>query len=372
VAALRPDGNSDGSRWDIYVKMGKGGGSGGLGSVARSTPNLTELEGLGVGAGPGGAGMGYSCLGTSSSTGYISMPGSEEMGASGGIRMMAGSAIDSVSGVGTAGGYCRIGLNNKSVEGQSPQQQQIVQPHKRYVRLASMTDSSPSTSITNSSTHSSPRQPPQQPPGLHVRGYVSHHPLWPASKETASGKNFMVAGDVTNKDTATCGSLLTSELEEENHGILHPEFISVRENKHEDEELRSPESYSQFGLYPHVIPVPVQIQLPLDTGMMEEMLEPEQEKITPKQGTGCVTLSDKPRLQKAKPLGMISGCHDQRAGVSGGSDGGGAGSGYVPHRQLEGSGALALNQTALQDYTEEPYTKVFPPNIEDASLSTSV
>jgi hypothetical protein len=369
VASLRPEGNGDASRWDPYVKMGKGGGNGGSGSVSRSTPNLTELEGLGVGGGPVGAGMGYTSLGTRSSTGYISMPSSEEMGSSGGIGMAAGSVVGLGSGVGTAGGYCRVGLNSKPVEGQSPQQQQIVQPHKGYVRLAS---SSPSTSTTNSSTLLSPHQPPQQLPGLQSRGYVSHHhPLWPASKETSSGKGFSVAGDLTNKVSATSGSLLTSELEDENQGILGAKLSSRREVNHEDKEFHSPESYSHFSLHPDMIPIPVQIPVPLNTGMMEEMLQPEQEKITPKQGSGYVTLSNEPRLQKAEPLSMISVClNDPRVGVSGGS--GGAVSGYVPHRQLEERGALALNQTAYQNYTEEPYTKVFPPNIDDSYLSTSV
>jgi hypothetical protein len=344
--------------------MRKGGGNGGSGSVARSTPNLTELEGLGVGAGPGEVGMAYTCLGTWSSAGYISMQSSELVGSSGGI----GSAVGLGPGVGSDGEYCRVGVNTKPVEGQSPQQQQIVQPHKGFVR---MTSNTPSTSTANSSTHLSPCQPLQQPPGLQSRGYVSHHhPLWPASKETSSGKGFVVAGDLTNKVSATSGSLLTSELEEGNQGILGAELSSKGEVNHEDE-LRSPESYSHFGLHTGMIPIPVQIPVPSNTGMMEEMLQPEQEKITHKQGSGYVTVSDEPRLQKAEPLGLISGCrNDLRAGVSGGSAV--AVSGYVPHRHLEERGALALNQTAYQDYTEEPYTKVFPPNIDDASLSTSV
>lgn len=347
--------------------MVKGIGNGEPGSVAHSTPNLTE--GHGIGAGPGGVGTGDTCLGKWSSTGYISMSSGEDMGGTGDIGPAAGSAIDLTSGLGTAGEYCVVGMRNKPVEGQRLQQQQIVQPHKAYVRLAS---NSPSTSTANSSTHLSPHQPLQQPPGLQQRGYVSHHhPLWPASKET-SGKGFVVAGDLANKASATSESLLTSEFEEENQGILTAGLSGRGDVNHENEELCSPESYSHFGLHPGMIHIPMQIPVPSNIGMMEEILQPEQEKITPKPGSGYVTLSDEPRLQKAEPLGMISGrCNDQRAGVSRCS--GGAVSGYVPHRQLEERGALALNQTATyQDYAEEPYTKVFPPNIDDASLSTSV
>jgi hypothetical protein len=222
VGALRPEGNGDGSRWDPYVKMGKGGGSG---SVARSTPNLTELEGLGVGVGPGGAGMGYTCLGTSSSQGYISMPSSQEMESRG-------------------GGYCRVGTDGKPVDSQSPrhqlQQQQTVQPNKGYVSLASMSDTSPSTLTTNSCTHSSSHQSPQQPPGLQVQGYVNHQPLWPASKETSSGKGCMMAGELPNKGPAASVSLLTSEVEEGNQGIVGAELTIGGGVNHEDEELHSP------------------------------------------------------------------------------------------------------------------------------------
>lgn len=348
VGALRPEGNGDGSRWDPYVKMGKGGGSG---SVARSTPNLTELEGLGVGVGPGGAGMGYTCLGTSSSQGYISMPSSQEMESRG-------------------GGYCRVGTDGKPVDSQSPrhqlQQQQTVQPNKGYVSLASMSDTSPSTLTTNSCTHSSSHQSPQQPPGLQVQGYVNHQPLWPASKETSSGKGCMMAGELPNKGPAASVSLLTSEVEEGNQGIVGAELTIGGGVNHEDEELHSPESYCRFGLRPGMIPVPVQIPLSSNAGMIEGILEPEQERTSSKQGSGYVTLSHEPRLQNTKSLGMISGCHkDQRVGVSGGN--GDAASGYVPHRQFEKKDTLALSQTAYQDYNE-----VFPPNIDDTSHITSV
>lgn len=346
VGALRPEGGGDGSRWDPYIKMGKGGG--GSGSVARSTPNLTELEGLGVGVGLGGAGMGYTCLGTSSSQGYISMPSSQEMESRG-------------------GGYCRVGTDGKPADSQSPQQQQqqTLQPHKGYVSLASMSDTSPSTLTTNSSAHSSPRQPPQQPPGLHIQGYVNHQPLWPASKDTASGKGCVMASEIPNKVPATSLSLLTSEVEEVNQGIVGAALTIEEEESHEGEELHSPESYCRFGLRPGMIPVPVQIPLSSNAGMIEEILEPERER-TSKQGSGYVTLSDEPRLQNAKSLGMISGCHkDQRVCVSGHS--GDATSGYVPHRQFEKRDALALSQTAYQDYNE-----VFPTNIDDTSHITSV
>jgi len=368
VASSRPEGSNDSSRWDPYVKMGKGGGSGGSGSVARSTPNLTELEGLGVGVGPGGAG-GYACLGTWSSTGYISMPSSEEMGSSGGIGMGVGSAVGLGSGVGATGGYCRVGLDGRPTEGQSPQQQ-IVQPQKGYVSFASMIDTSPSTPTANSSIHSSSHQPPQPPPGLQPQGYVTHHPLWPASKET-SGKGYVMAGELAGRIPATSELLFTSEVEEENRGMLGAELTSGGEDGREDGEVHSPESYCRFGLHPGMIPVPMQISIPSNTSMVEGILEPEQERTTPKQGSGYVTLSDEPRLQEAKPFGTISGCHnDQRVSVSGGSSG--AASGYVPHRQFDKRNAVALSQTAYQDYTEEPYTKVFPPNIDDASPSTSV
>lgn len=367
VASLRPEGYSDGSRWDPYVKMGKSGGSGGSGSVARSTPNLTELEGLGVGLGPGGADTGYTCLGTWSSIGYISMPSSEEMGSSGGIGNGAGVGLG--SGMSTAGGYCRVELDGRPIEGQGPrqQQQQIVQPCKGYVSLASMIDTSASTSSTpHSSTRSSPCQPPQQPPGSHLGGYVTHHPLWPASKETSSGKGYVMAGELGSKIPAVSGSLLTPEVEEENQGILGADLSSGGEDRHENEEFHSPELYCRFGLHPGMIPVPVQIPVSSNTGILEGILEPEQERTTPKQGSGYVTLSDEPRLQDAKSPGMISGCHnDQRVSVSGSS--GGAASGYVPHRQFEKRDALALSQTAYQDYT-----KVFLPNTDDASTSTSV
>ncbi|PNF42338.1 hypothetical protein B7P43_G03672 [Cryptotermes secundus] len=368
VASLRPEGYSDGSRWDPYVKMGKNGGSGGSGSVARSTPNLTELEGLGVGLGPGGADTGYTCLGTWSSIGYISMPSSEEMGSSGGIGNGAGSAVGLGSGMSAAGGYCRVELDGRPVEGQGPrqQQQQIVQPCKGYVSLASMIDTSASTSTTpHSSTHSSPCQPPQQPPGSHLGGYVTHHPIWPAAKETSSGKGYVMAGELGNKIAAASGSLLTPEVEEENQGILGADLSNGGEDHHEDEEFHSPELYCRFGLHPGMIPVPVQIPVSSNTGMMEGILDPEQER-TPKQGSGYVTHSDEPRVQEAKSSGMISGCHnDQRVSVSGSS--GSAASGYVPHRQFEKRDALALSQTAYQDYT-----KVFLPNTDDASTSTSV
>ncbi|XP_069693403.1 cytokine receptor isoform X2 [Periplaneta americana] len=360
VGSLRPEGSSDGSRWDPYVKMGKGGGSGGSGSVARSTPNLTDLEGLGVGVGPGGPGTGYTCLGTWSSTGYISMPSSEEMGSSGGMGVGTGSGIGLGSGVATTGGYCRVGLDGRPTEGQSPQQhqqqqqqqqQQQVQPHKGYVSLASMIDTSPSTSTANSSVHSSPRQPPQQ-----SRGYVTHHPLWPASKETSAGKGYVMAGEVANKVPATSSSLLTSEVEEENQGILDADVNSGGEDNHDEDELHSPESYCRFGLHPSMIP------MSLNTGIME----PEQQERTT---SGYVTLSDESRLPVSGMSSGGGGQDSRRAGVSG------AANGYVPHRQFEKRDALALSQTAYQDHTEEPYTKVFPPNIGDAKVkspSTSV
>jgi hypothetical protein len=343
VGALRPDGSSDGTRWDSYVKMGKGGGSG---SVARSTPNLTELEGLSVGVGPGGV-MGFTCLGTSSSQGYISMPSSQEMESRG-------------------GGYCRVGTDGKPADSQSPQHQlqqpQTAQPQKGYVSLASMSDTSPSTLTT----HSSPHQPPQQPPGIKMQGYVNHQPLWPVSKETSSGKGCMMAGELPSKGPSASVSLLTSELEEGNRGIVGAELTIGGEENHEDEELHSPESYCRFGLRPGMIPVPVAIPLSSNAGMMEGILEPGQERTSSKQGSGYVTLSDEPRLQNTKSLGIISGCHkDQRVGVSGGS--GDAASGYVPHRHFEKRDSLALSQTAYQDYNE-----VFPPSIDDTSHITSV
>jgi hypothetical protein len=111
-----------------------------------------------------------------------------------------------------------------------------------------------------------------------------------------------------------------------------------------------------------MIPVPVQIAGSSNTGITEGILEPEQERTTPKQESGYVTLSDEPRLQEAKSSGMISGClNDQRVSVSGG-----AANGYVPHRRLENRDALVLSQTAYQDYT-----KAFPPNTDNAS-STNV
>jgi len=347
VGALRPDGSSDGARWDSYVKMGKGGGSG---SVARSTPNLTELEGLGVGVGPGGVGMGFTCLGTSSSQGYISMPSSQEMESRG-------------------GGYCRVGTDGKPADSHSPrhqlQQPQIAQPHKGYVSLASMSDTSPSTLTTNSCNHPNPHQPPQQPPGLKMQGYVNHQPLWPASKEM-SGKGCVMAGELPNKGPSASVSFLTSEVEEGNQGTVGAELTIGGEENHEDEELHSPESYCRFGLRPGMIPVPVPIPLSSNGGMMEGILEPEQERSSSKPGSGYVTLSDEPRLQNTKSLGIISGCHkDQRVGVSGGS--GDAASGYVPHRHFEKRDSLALSQTAYQDYNE-----VFPPSIDDTSHITSV
>lgn len=173
-----------------------------------------------------------------------------------------------------------------------------------------------------------------------------------------------MAGELGNK-IPTSGSLLTTEVEEENQGNLGADLSSGGEDHHEDEEFHSPEFYCRFGLHPGMIPVPVQMPLSSNTGIMEGILEPEQERTTPKQGSGYVTLSDEPRLQEAKSSGMISGCHnDRRVSVSGSS---GAASGYVPHRQFEKRDALALSQTAYQDYT-----KVFLPNIDDASTSTSV
>lgn len=342
VGALRPEESSD-----SYVKMGRGGGSG---SVARSTPNLTELEGLGVGVGPGGVGMGFTCLGTSSSQGYISMPSSQEMESRG-------------------GGYCRVGTDGKSADSQSPrhqlQQTQIAQPHKGYVSLASMSDTSPSTLTTHSCTHSSPHQPRQQPPGLKIQGYVNHQPLWSVPKETSSGKGCVITGELPNKGPSASVSLLTSEVEEGNQGILGAELTFGEEN-HEDEELHSPESYCRFGLRPGMIPGPVPITLSSNAGMMEGILEPEQERTSSKPGAGYVTLSDEPRLQNTKSLGIIPGCHkDQRVGVSGGSAD--AASGYVPHRHFEKRDSLALSQTPYQDYNE-----VFPPSIDDTSHITSV
>jgi hypothetical protein len=177
-----------------------------------------------------------------------------------------------------------------------------------------------------------------------------------------------MAGEVGNKVPATSGSLLNSEVEEANQGILGADLSSGGEDHQEDEELHSPELYCRFGLRPGMIPVPVQIPVSSNTGIMEGILEPEQER-TPKQGSGYVTLSDEPRLQETKSSGMISGCHsNQRVSVSGSSgSSGGAANGYVPHRQFEKRDALALSQTAYQDYA-----KVFPPVTDDASTSTNV
>ncbi|KAJ9579351.1 hypothetical protein L9F63_024541 [Diploptera punctata] len=215
VSSSRPDG-TDASRWDPYVKMGKNGGNGGTGSVARSTPNLTELEGMGVGTG------GYTCLGTWSSTGYISMPSSEEMGSTGGV-------------LATTGGYCRVGLDGQPTDGQNSQQP-VAQPNKGYVSLASMIDTSSAQSTANSSTHSSPRQASQSPP----RGYVLHHPLWPNPKEATAGKGYVMAGEMANKVPGASGSLMEEEE------------VQRREQNCEDEELHSPESYCRFALRPGV------------------------------------------------------------------------------------------------------------------------
>jgi hypothetical protein len=170
-----------------------------------------------------------------------------------------------------------------------------------------------------------------------------------------------MAGELGNKVPATSGSLLTSEVEEKTQGILGTDLSSGGE----DEQVHSPELYCRFGLHPGMNPVPVQIPGSSNTDITDGILEPEQERTTPKQGSGYVTLSDEPRLQEAKSSGMISGClNDQRVSVSGGS--GGAASGYVPHRQFEKRDALVLSQTAYQDYT-----KAFPPNTDNAS-STNV
>ena len=267
MSSSRPDG-TDGSRWDPYVKMGKNGGGGGTGSVARSTPNLTELEGLGVGTG------GYTCLGTWSSTGYISMPSSEEMGSTGGIVP------------GTVGGYCRVGLDGRPAEGQNSRPPVPPQPNKGYVSLASMIDTSSSPSTANSSTHSSPRQASQSPP----RGYVMHHPLWPTPKEATAGKGYVMAGEMANKVPAASDSLIVAEMDEE---------VERGEENPVNEELHSPESYCRFGLHPGTT-----------------TKEPEQERITSKPVSGYVTLPE------SKPAGATS------AGTSGGS-------GYVPHRQFD-------------------------------------
>lgn len=176
----------------------------------------------------------------------------------------------------------------------------------------------------------------------------------------------MMAGELPNKGPSASVSLLMSEVEEGNQGIMGAELTIGGEENHEDEELHSPESYCRFGLRPGMIPIPVQIPLSSNAGMIEGILEPEQERTTSKPGSGYVTLSDDPRLQNTKSLGIISGCHkDQRVGVSGGS--GDAASGYVPHRHFEKRDSLALSQTAYQDYNE-----VFPPSIDDTSHITSV
>ena len=192
VSSSRPEG-TDSSHWDPYVKMGKNGGGGGTGSVARSTPNLTELEGLGVGT----------CLGTWSSTGYISMPSSEEMGS-------------------TGGGYCRVGLDGRPAEVQP-----VAQPNKGYVSLASMVDTSSAPSTANCSPHQA-----SQPP---ARGYVMHHPLWPSPKEASAGKGYVMAGEVANKVPAAS---VADEGDREVENIT-------------DEEVHSPESYCRFGLRPN-------------------------------------------------------------------------------------------------------------------------
>lgn len=290
VSSSRPDG-TDGSCWDPYVKMGKNGGGGGTGSVARSTPNLTELEGLGVGTG------GYACLGTWSSTGYISMPSSEEMGSIGGIVL------------GMAGGYCRVGLDGQPAEGQNSQQA-ISQPNKGYVSLASMIDPSSSPSTVNSSTHSSPCQVSQSPP----HGYVMHHPLWPTPKEAISGKCYVMAGEMANKVPAASGSLIIAKMEEEE------EEVEEDEENPADEEIQSPESYCRFGLCPGVLNIAAK--------------EPVQERISSKPASGYVTLPE------SNPAGGTS------TSMSGGS-------GYVPHRQFD-------KKDAYQDHSDQPYTKVYP------------
>ncbi|XP_066999474.2 cytokine receptor [Anabrus simplex] len=202
VNALRPVGDS-------YIIMGKGSES-----IARSTPNLTDTDGVSVGA----TGPAYSCLGTWSLMGY-GMPSSEDVENSSGREEIR---------------YCRVGLDADAVApSQQIEQQAHLIPSKGYVVLSNLSASTPQL-LPQSDTFSQMESSPQP------HRYVTHQmqQCSPGStdlKVGQTGKGYVMAGE----HTKTTSSPDVDEFEDEDHGFLDLESL----DKEDD-------SYSRFGLQP--------------------------------------------------------------------------------------------------------------------------
>lgn len=163
------------------LRTGSDGKSGKCASLARSTPNLTDAD---------SSGPSYSCLGAWPSTGYISMPSSDEA---------------------TGSTYCRIG-DLEAAPHQSAS--------KGYVSLASMADSPPPNSAT-------------------TRGYIP----WiapPPNKDNNAGRGYIMSREfeINNKQIP----LPLLEVEGSDEDINLHEIVGIR-----DLDEDSPDSYCRIG-----------------------------------------------------------------------------------------------------------------------------
>ncbi|XP_066996548.1 cytokine receptor [Anabrus simplex] len=288
---------------DQYVKMTKG-----ADSVARSTPNLTDLDGLST----GGSGGTYSCLGAWPSTGYISMPSSEEVG----VRS------------GGEGLYCKVGLEPLPAQRtlSSSQEQTQVLPVKGYVMLSSSTDSPPSGS-------NSLVQQPMSVTQLQPHGYVSHNLPWSSPlgspKQSPSGKSYVMAGeldDALSKKSIASPPLLI-EVEDSGDDILDLEPVG---------EARTPDSYSRFALRP--------LNVGERTTNAERMVsKPGSDFINPSSGG-----TSPPETVDLDAAGMGSPGH-RTTGATGG---------YVPHRHFEKRDNEPFGSPVFSDHRDESYSLV--------------
>nr|CAD7463040.1 unnamed protein product [Timema tahoe] len=299
-------------RGDPYLKMGKNSANG-SGSVARSTPNLTDLEAVGVNA----SGQGCCGLGTgSSSTGYISMPSSEEMGSG----TIPANIIDD--------GYCCLGLDESSrplEDVKSPLQQS--HPSKGYVSLSNVmkTISSPILSPQ----HHQPMHTIQPVSPVHTSqptGYVTNVPSRPSSQELSPTKEYVMSGDISDLGSDRRNSPSKFLFEEDKDGLNINFELENDADSYSSYELRGTESLDDL------------------TNLEDETLGTEKE--LPKSNVGYVTFTE-----PTSNINLIS------KSLTGGS------SGYVPHKQFNKEDILSLAQTTTANKDlKEPCTKVFPPS----------
>nr|CAD7606055.1 unnamed protein product [Timema genevievae] len=301
-------------RGDPYLKMGKNSANG-SGSVARSTPNLTDLEAVGVNA----SGQGCCGLGTgSSSTGYISMPSSEEMGSG----TIPANIIDD--------GYCCLGLDESSrplEDVKSPLQQSHAS--KGYVSLSNVmkTISSPILSPQ----HHQPMHTIQPVSPVHTSqptGYVTNVPSRPSSQELSPTKEYVMSGDISDLGSDRRNSPSKFLFEEDEDGLNINFELENDADSYSSYELRGTESLDDL------------------TNLEAETLGTEKE--LPKSNVGYVTFTE-----PTSNINLIS----KSSGITGGS------SGYVPHKQFNKEDILSLAQTTTSNKDlKEPCTKVFPPS----------